>query len=238
MRCTFRYAALTLAMLSIVSCASGVDDQALFESTLNPTPPNQLELEQARQNLVFIEEPQPQAVRLPKPQLKQSVNSSPRQFERPTPSVASQFISIMGQDGTVITVWALARRNWLWGYAPMDSRSFGTIRNWKIERGFTREHFRFVNQRLGTCMQAYGNGIIHDTCNKRNFDQAFELMPTNTGSVFIKSVSQQRCITYDPVNKNDFDTLTLAACDDNTTPFRDQNWYLAPPLLPATPEKR
>lgn len=159
----------------------------------------------------------------------------PRHFER-LKSPNSNYISIMGQDGAVITVWALARRNWLWGYAPIHSQNFGNIRNWRLERSFARELFRFVNQQLGTCIQVYKKGLIHDTCDKRRLDQDFILLPTNTGSVFIKSAFTGECITYDPVNKNNYDTLTMQKCDEKITPFHDQNFYLAPPILAANPD--
>lgn len=230
MKRILRYATLSLAMLSIVSCSSSpcdcqVDDQTLFQQTLNPTPPTMEELKRA--------------VSLPKPQTLVQLaggHDSNNQLPRPTPSLASNFMTIMGQNGTVITVWALAKRNWLWGYAPIHSQHFGNIRNWRIERSFRREHFRFLNQALGTCMQAYGNGIIHDGCDPKNLDQDFELMPTDRGAVFIKSVSQQRCITYNPVSTTNYSTLWLSECDDkHITPLKDQTFYLAPPLLSAEP---
>lgn len=151
------------------------------------------------------------------------------------PSDSSDFSSIMAQNGYVLTVWALAPRNWLWAYPPIDSHYFGNIRNWRVERSFRRGYFRFVNQALGTCMEVYGNGVIHSACNPKSLDQDFELLPTDTGSIFIKSVSQQRCLTYDAVNTGGFSTIILDDCDDNITPLHDQNWYLAPPLLPAVP---
>lgn len=167
---------------------------------------------------------------------EENLPSKPPSHFEPFKSPNSNYISIMGQDGAVITVWALARRNWLWGYAPIDSQNFGNIRNWRLERSFAREHFRFVNQQLGTCIQAYKNGLIHDTCDKRRLEQDFLLLPTDTGAVFIKSVATGRCITYDPVSKNNYDTLTLQKCDEKITPFHDQNFYLAPPILAANPD--
>ncbi|MDO5054594.1 MAG: cytolethal distending toxin subunit A/C [Pasteurella oralis] len=162
----------------------------------------------------------------------------------PTPSVkgvnepvlssdSSNFMTLMGQNGTVLTVWALAKRNWLWAYANIDSQNFGTIRNWKMEHSKHREHFRFVNQSLGTCIEAYGNGLIHDTCNLNRLAQEFELLPTDNGAFVIKSVSQGRCVTYNPVSTTDYSTITLSTCDGATEPLRDQTWYLAPPLLKA-----
>lgn len=104
----------------------------------------------------------------------------------------------MGQNGRVITVWALARRNWLWAYASFESQDFGNIRNWKIEPNTSREHFRFINQQLGSCIEAYRNGLIHNDCNNNNLAQDFELLPSNIGAIFIRSVSTGQCVTYKP----------------------------------------
>ncbi|EHK90267.1 cytolethal distending toxin subunit Aa-CdtA [Aggregatibacter actinomycetemcomitans] len=151
-----------------------------------------------------------------------------------SPSEPSNFMTLMGQNGALLTVWALAKRNWLWAYPNIYSQDFGNIRNWKIELGKHREYFRFVNQSLGTCIEAYGNGLIHDTCSPDKLAQEFELLPTNSGAVVIKSVSQGRCVTYNPVSPAYYSTVTLSACDGATEPLRDQTWYLAPPVLEAT----
>lgn len=155
---------------------------------------------------------------------------------RPEPSEASNYVSLMGQNGRVITVWALARGNWLWAYASFESQDFGNIRNWKLEPSFSREHFRFINQQLGSCMQAYRNGVIHADCNDKNLAQDFELLPSSTGSVFIKSVSSGKCITYNPVSNTGYSTLTLSTCTDKISPLKDQNFYIAPPILKAMPQ--
>ncbi|MDD2156794.1 cytolethal distending toxin subunit A/C, partial [Glaesserella parasuis] len=148
----------------------------------------------------------------------------------------NDFISIMGQNGAVITMWSVDRRSWLWMYPPLNSQDFGKLRNWRIERSFRQEHFRFTNQQMGSCMQAYGNGVIQDSCDPNNLDQDFELLPTSTGAVFIKSVSQQRCLTYNAVSTTGYFTLTLDRCDDKRiTPLHDQTFYLTPPLLSANP---
>ena len=155
---------------------------------------------------------------------------------RPEPSDASNYVSIMGQNGRVITVWALARGNWLWAYASFESQDFGNIRNWKLEPSFSREHFRFINQQLGSCMQAYKNGLIHADCDPKNLSQDFELLPSSTGSVFIKSVSAGSCVTYNPVSSSGYSTITLSPCSDQISPLKDQNFYIAPPILKATPQ--
>ncbi|OOR99496.1 hypothetical protein B0186_07715 [Canicola haemoglobinophilus] len=164
------------------------------------------------------------------------LNAQPQIPPRPEPSDASNYVSLMGQNGRVITVWALARGNWLWAYASFESQDFGNIRNWKLEPSFSREHFRFINQQLGSCMQAYKNGLIHADCDPRNLAQDFELLPSNTGSVFIKSVSSNRCVTYNPVSNTGYSTLTLSPCTDQISALKDQNFYIAPPILKATPQ--
>ena len=133
---------------------------------------------------------------------------------RPEPSEASNYVSLIGQNGSVITVWALARGNWLWAYASFESQDFGNIRNWKLEPSSSREHFRFINQQLGSCMEAYRNGLIHSDCNDKNLAQDFELLPSSTG----------------------YSAITLASCSDQISPLKDQNWYIAPPILKATPQ--
>lgn len=154
--------------------------------------------------------------------------------EQISPSDPSNFMTLMGQSGALLTVWSLAKRNWLWAYANINSQNFGMIRNWKMERSKHREYFRFINQPLGTCIEAYGNGLIHDTCNLNKLEQEFELLPTDSGAVVIKSVSQGRCVTYNPVRTTYYATITLSTCDGATDPLRDQTWYLAPPVLEAT----
>ncbi|QLB13480.1 cytolethal distending toxin subunit A [Bisgaardia hudsonensis] len=211
------YFILFFIILVSISCSSTSDNTPKKQPKISPTPPK-----------LGLVGSTGATVTLP------LLGSSDGNLQTDDPS---NYITIMGQNGAVITVWALAKRNWLWGYAPIDSMSFGNIRNWKIERSFRREHFRFINQQLGTCIHAYGNGIIHDNCDPKNLDQDFLLLPTSNGAVFIKSVSQGRCITYNPVSTTDYTTITLDTCSDkNITPLKDQTWYLTPPLLPANPQ--
>lgn len=174
---------------------------------------------------------------LPPLQTSANFKHNVAQGKYPLPSQSSRFNSIMAQNGAVLTLWALAPRNWLWGYAPLDSLNFGNIRNWRVEPVPNQpEHFRFINQQLASCVEAYGNGLIHNSCNQTKLSQAFLLIPTTSGAVMIKNVQQGRCVTYNPVSSQNYTTITLSNC---TAPFRndaDQAWYLTPPLLPATPQ--
>lgn len=220
-------------MLSIAGCSTSPffvnSDELFFEQSLNPTPPSMSDFANNESQTLLLAQSQNNQ---PLAKTLRVTRSQPQPQSR---SPASNYMSLMGQNGTVLTVWALARRNWLWAYAPIDSQSFGNIRNWQLVRGFGQEHFRFINQQLKTCMQAYGNGLIHDTCNKNSLDQEFELLPRSNGSVSVKSVSQGRCVTYNPVSATVYSTITLQACTDEVTPLKDQSWYLSPPILSANP---
>lgn len=155
--------------------------------------------------------------------------------ELPEKNDPANFMTIMGQNGAVVTVWALAQRNWLWAYPPLETHYFGNIRNWRVER-VGQEFFRFVNQQLNSCIEAYSNGVIHNRCAKSNLAQSFELLPTSSGTVFLKNVQQQRCLTTNTASTTGYFTLTLEPCSDNLDPSKDQNWLLAPPLMKATPQ--
>ncbi|AKO41093.1 cytochrome C oxidase subunit I [[Haemophilus] ducreyi] len=179
-------------------------------------------------------QPQPQPLLSKTPSMSLNLLSSSGPNRQVLPSEPSNFMTLMGQNGALLTVWALAKRNWLWAYPNIYSQDFGNIRNWKMEPGKHREYFRFVNQSLGTCVEAYGNGLIHDICSLDKLAQEFELLPTDSGAVVIKSVSQGRCVTYNPVSTTFYSTVTLSVCDGATEPSRDQTWYLAPPVLEAT----
>lgn len=50
----------------------------------------------------------------------------------PPPEEFNDYISIMGQNGAVITMWSVDRRSWLWMYPPLNSQDFGKLRNWRI----------------------------------------------------------------------------------------------------------
>ncbi|OOF68275.1 cytolethal distending toxin subunit A/C [Rodentibacter caecimuris] len=240
----------SLLLLGLVACSSNQQmcdcSQSESQSDLAPKPPAQLQFQPLLSNapsmpLNLFSSPssdEQQKEKTPEPILLSGLTVPTSGVEsineQISPSDPSNFMTLMGQSGSLLTVWALAKRNWLWGYANIHSQNFGSIRNWKMERSKHREHFRFMNQSLGTCIEAYRNGLIHDTCNLNKLEQAFELLPTNSGAVVIKSVAQGRCVTYNPVKTTYYSTITLSTCDGATDPLRDQTWYLAPPVLEAT----
>lgn len=145
-------------------------------------------------------------------------------------------LTLMAQNGRVLTVWALAMRNWLWAYGPSSSASFGGIRNWNIEPAGVPGTFRFVNTVTGSCITAHKNGLIHDRCNNASRAQEFTIIPATNGGFFIKSLSQEKCIRYDIITSTVYSTVYMSVCPDPGVSNYDQIWYLAPALTDSTAE--
>ncbi|EAX3650595.1 hypothetical protein ACOJMV_003573 [Salmonella enterica] len=145
--------------------------------------------------------------------------------------------TIMAQNGRVLTVWALAKGNWLWAYGPLSSSSFGGLRNWHIvpvnKKG--QNIFKFINGVTGTCIEAYKNGLIHSSCNDENLSQDFLLIPATNGGVFIKSPVQNKCVRYDLITHTIYSTVYLVECVSSKAKSYDQIWYIAPALTNTTP---
>ncbi|EEG5674228.1 cytolethal distending toxin subunit A [Salmonella enterica] len=145
--------------------------------------------------------------------------------------------TIMGQNGRVLTVWALAEGNWLWAYGSAASSSFGGVRNWHIvpvnKKG--QNTFRFVNGVTGTCIEAYKNGLVHSACNSENSAQDFLLIPATNGGVFIKSPVSNKCVKYDMITHTIYSTVYLTECVSVKDNSYDQIWYIAPALTETTP---
>lgn len=145
-------------------------------------------------------------------------------------------LTLMAQNGRVLTVWALAVGNWLWAYGPSSSVSFGGIRNWNIEPAGVPGTFRFVNTVTGSCITAYKNGLIHDRCNNNSRTQEFTVIPATNGGFFIKSLSQGRCVRYDIITSTVYSTVYMSVCPAPGMSNYDQIWYLAPALTDSTAE--
>lgn len=151
-------------------------------------------------------------------------------------------VSIMSMSGAVLTVWGRSRNSWLWGYTPVDSNSFGELRNWKIIPGKAPGTVRFVNQGTGTCM-TWGVGIsgtggfIHTTCDPRSEVFDFHLIPALNGNVFIQSVDLKRCIRARFLDRTAsspyaFEILQADCPKPGSTDIELQ-WSISAPLRPA-----
>ncbi|EAO0751989.1 lipoprotein [Salmonella enterica] len=174
-------------------------------------------------------DPSPPLIPLPAGGIPKSVPNSTSDV---TPS---RLRTIMAQNGRILTIWALARGNWLWAYGPSSSASFGNVRNWIITQARESGTFKFINGNTGTCIEAHGNGVIHDTCDSNNKSQDFEIIPATNGGVFLKNIVQQRCLRYDIVTHTIYSTVYMTNCAMPGEKTYDQIWYLAPSLTDAFP---
>ncbi|EFI5569439.1 cytolethal distending toxin subunit A/C [Escherichia coli] len=148
-------------------------------------------------------------------------------------------VSIMSTGGALLTVWARPVRNWLWGYAPFDSVSFGENRNWRITDGKDTGTVKFVNVAQGTCMEAFKNGVIHNTCDDNSLAQEFQLLPSTNGNVIIRSSSLQTCIRTDYLSRTILSpfafTITLEKCPGEKEETQEMLWAISPPVRAAKP---
>lgn len=143
-------------------------------------------------------------------------------------------VSIMNNSSGIITVWALAVNNWLWGYSPFDTKSFGQIRNWYVLKN-ANGSVSFRNVQTGTCMSAYGNGIIHSYCDRNNLNQQFDLLPLTNGAIAIKNANNQQCLRIPEIRSTVYMPITFARCLIGEQPTIDQQWFIIPPILDAYP---
>ncbi|EBR5103198.1 cytolethal distending toxin subunit A [Salmonella enterica] len=145
--------------------------------------------------------------------------------------------TIMAQNGRILTVWALAKGNWLWAYGPSSSASFGSVRNWHITPVYKngKNTFRFVNGVTGTCIEAYKNGLIHTDCDDKNISQDFFLIPATNGGVFLKSLAKDKCVRYDIITHTIYSSVFLTECVSARGKSYDQIWYIAPALTNTIP---
>ncbi|HBA6778342.1 cytolethal distending toxin subunit A/C [Escherichia coli] len=148
-------------------------------------------------------------------------------------------VSIMSTGGALITVWARPVRNWLWGYTPFDSVSFGENRNWKVMDGKDAGTVKFVNVAQGTCMEAFKNGVIHNTCDDNSLSQEFQLLPSTNGNVLIRSSALQTCIRADYLSRTILSpfafTITLEKCPGAKEETQEMLWAISPPVRAAKP---
>ncbi|WP_253030727.1 cytolethal distending toxin subunit A/C [Escherichia coli] len=148
-------------------------------------------------------------------------------------------VSIMSTGGALLTVWARPVRNWLWGYTPFDSVSFGENRNWKILDGKDAGTVKFVNAAQGTCIESFKNGVIHNSCDDNSLAQEFQLLPSTNGNVIIKSSEQQKCIRADYLSRTIRSpfafTITLEKCPGAKEETQEMLWAISPPVKAAKP---
>lgn len=107
--------------------------------------------------------------------------------------MVSDFLTILGPSGAALTVWALAQGNWIWGYTLIDSKGFGDARVWQLLL-YPNDFAMIKNTKTNTCLNAYGNGIVHYPCDASNHAQMWKLIPMSNTAVQIKNLGNGKCI--------------------------------------------
>lgn len=143
-------------------------------------------------------------------------------------------VGIMNYSSGLITIWAVAPNNWLWGYSPFDSQDFGNLRHWYILKN-PNGSVSFRNAAIGTCIAAHGNGIVHIGCNPNNLDQQFDFLSLTNGAVALKNAFTQRCLRTPTFRSTVYMSLTFADCVKEGQNTLDQQWFITPPVEDALP---
>ncbi|TKX29646.1 toxin [Campylobacter sp. MIT 12-5580] len=163
-------------------------------------------------------------MKIDKKPLLQALGSSPSMAD------SSDWFSLMAANGAVLTVWALAQGNWLWGYTLIDSVSFGDARVWKF-RLFANNEVLIQNAKTNTCVNTYGNGVIHSACDESNVYQRFKLIPMSNEAFMLQNTGTKRCLQV-PIGDIFYDFhrvsgIYLSTC--NAGDNLDQQFYIIPP---------
>ncbi|EMS7184344.1 RICIN domain-containing protein [Campylobacter lari] len=149
--------------------------------------------------------------------------------------IVSDFVIIMNPNGAALTVWALAPGNWIWGYSLFNSKSFGDARIWQLIE-FPNNTVMIKNAKNLTCLNSYGNGIVHYPCDQSNFAQFWRLYPMSNGAYQIQNFANQKCIQT-PVNNvmKDFSAsyfnIYLADCLKSGEKNLDRQWNIGAPAF-------
>lgn len=149
------------------------------------------------------------------------------------PFTTSNRLSLMSASGGVLTVWALKAGNWIWGYTPLDSISFEDARIWKIIT-YTNGDISFRNEKTGTCLAAYGSGVIHNFCNQYDNTQKWKFIFFKNQAVQIQNkFYPDRCL--DTPDSSSAFRIYVKTCAKPGEENLSQQWYIIPPLDRTTP---
>ena len=141
------------------------------------------------------------------------------------------FVAMLNQGAGVITIWASAPASWVWAHSAALHTQFGDAFNWimqPIGNGF----IRFINKLTHTCLNVYGQGVIHYPCDPKNPNQFFRLLPMQNGAVAIQSASTNLCLQTSMRTKVNH-PLVLNKCLKVAN--SEQQWFIIPPFAKPTP---
>lgn len=144
----------------------------------------------------------------------------------------SEYVSIIGQNNALITIWALAAGNWVWGYSPLNSLSFGDARIWEIKT-YPRDYVQIKNKKTNTCLSAYLNGVVHIPCQDTNQSQFWELIPYENKAVQIKNFNLGTCIQSKITKGDSFYALNLVPCTNKQD--ATMQWQIIAPAMSVKP---
>lgn len=147
----------------------------------------------------------------------------------------SDFVTIMNPNGGALTVWGLAAGNWIWGYTLSSSKPFGDARVWQLIE-FPNDMVMIKNAKTNTCLNSYGNGIVHYPCDQSNHAQFWRLFPMSNGAYQIQNFANQKCIQIPVINvMTDFGFgsfhITLVDCLKSGEKNLDRQWYITVPTF-------
>lgn len=144
----------------------------------------------------------------------------------------SDLLSIMSPEGGVLTLWALAVGNWVWGYPLIDTLDFGGARIWRI---FTKANgsAAIQNAKEGTCLSAYRNGVIHSYCNMEDPAQLWRFNFFDNQAVQIQNVATKQCLETPSNQATRFFSIFLTDCVQGGQLNSDQQWFITAPPLKA-----
>lgn len=144
-------------------------------------------------------------------------------------------VSIMSHTSGIITIWATTPNNWLWGYSPFDSKSFGDLRNWYLLEN-ANGSVSFRNVATNTCISAHNSsGIVHFPCDDQSLAQQFDLLPLTNRAVAIKSASNGQCLSTPLFRSTLYMALVFSPCIQQGELTKEQQWFIAPPIQQALP---
>lgn len=231
-----RYVYLIFATFFFLACSSKPEiskSSLLSESQkdlgigLSPTPPPNLEIPNEKSRQKFMQS-QMQKTKIPVIGSGNNTNNAPKIDKN-----ASNPVSIMSSSGGLLTLWALKPRNWVWGYTPLDAQSFHQAPFWRIIN-FPNGQVMIKNEEKGTCLQAYGNGAIHEVCNENNPEQFWVLNFFDNQAVQIQNVGTKACLQTPTNRSTSYYSIYLTKCAINE-PNLDQQWYITPIIDNAPP---
>ncbi|MBZ7941896.1 RICIN domain-containing protein [Campylobacter molothri] len=152
-------------------------------------------------------------------------------------SYTSDYVTVMNPNGAALTISNTNPGNWIWGYNLYASKGFEDARTWRLVE-FTSNIVMFKNVQTNTCLNAYGNGIVHYPCDQSNHAQFWKLIPMSNGAYQIRNVATQQCIQT-PVNDvmHEFNLssykIYLTECVKPGEKTLDRQWYITAPTYGA-----